>query len=103
MVVIPDIVMNHLEMPEALAGAGIERKQAIAEQIGALSVGAVEVVFGTADGNVDDAALLIDGEFAPGVCAADRFPGIFRPGVVSEFAGMRNGVEDPDQLPVRTS
>ena len=44
-VVIPDVVVDHLEMPEPLAGAGIEREQAIAEQIGAFAVRAVEVVF----------------------------------------------------------
>ncbi len=30
-VVIPDIVMHHLEMPEAFAGAGVQGQQAVGE------------------------------------------------------------------------
>ena len=43
-VVVPEVVVHHLEMPEPLAGAGIEREQAIAEEIGAFAVGAVKIV-----------------------------------------------------------
>jgi hypothetical protein len=89
--------MHHLEMPEAFAGAGVEGEKAIAEKVCARAVGAIEIVFWAGGGNVDDAAFFIEREFAPGVGAADRFPGVFRPGVVAEFAFMRNGMEDPTQ------
>ena len=63
-VVVPDVVVDHLEMPEPLAGAGVEGEQAVAEEVGALPVGAVEVVFRTGGREVDDAALFVDRELA---------------------------------------
>src|SRR5262249_29168185 len=86
-VVIPDIVVDHLEVPEAFAGPGIEGQQAIAKEIRAFAVDSVEVVLGTGGRRVDDAALLIDGELAPHIGAADALPRIFRPRVVAELAG----------------
>ena len=59
-VVIPQVVMDHLKMPQAFAGACIQREQAIAEEIGAGPVRAVEVERGGAGGEVGDAALLVD-------------------------------------------
>ena len=34
-VVIPNVVVDHLEVPDAFSGAGIEREQAVAKKIGA--------------------------------------------------------------------
>ena len=64
-VVVPDVVMDHLEVPQALAGARIEREQAIAEQIRAGAIRAVEVVLRAGGRGVDDAALLVDRKLAP--------------------------------------
>ena len=97
-VVVPEVVMDGLEVPQALAGARVEREQAVAEQVRADAVGAVEIVGRRAGREVGDAALLVDGDLAPGVGAADVLPGVLRPGVVAELARMRNGVERPDQL-----
>src|SRR5438876_12081962 len=91
--------MHHLEMPQALAGAGIERQQAVAEEIGAAAIGAIEVVLRARRGGVDDAALFVDREFAPDIRSADALPRILGPSVIPELAGARNGVESPHQLP----
>ena len=37
-VVIPNVVVNHLEVPQAFTGAGIERQQAIREEVGPVAV-----------------------------------------------------------------
>ena len=95
---VPEVVVRRLEVPQALAGARVERDQAIGEQVGADAVGAVVVVGGRAGREVGDAALLVDRQLAPGVRAADVFPRVFRPRLVAELAWMRHGVELPDQL-----
>ena len=40
---VPQVVVNELVMPEPLAGARVERHQAVGEQVGALAIAAVEV------------------------------------------------------------
>ena len=40
----------------------------------------------------------VAGDELPDVMAADVGPGVFRPGVIAEFAGVRNGVEGPTEL-----
>ena len=75
----------------------VERDEAVAEQVGALPVAAVEVVLRAAGRDVDDAALLVDRLLAPVVGAADGLPRVRRPGVVAELAGPRHGVKGPDQ------
>ena len=87
-----------LEVPEPLAGARVEREQAVAEQVRAGAVGAVVVVGRRAGREVGDAALRVDRDLAPGVGAADVLPGVLRPRLVAELAGMRHGVELPHQL-----
>ena len=53
---VPEVVVHDLEVPQALAGARIERDDRRAEQVGADAIGAVEVVGGRAERNVGDAA-----------------------------------------------
>src|SRR6185295_17198618 len=43
---IPDVVMDGLKMPQALPCSGIERDEAIAEQVRAFPVAAVEIELG---------------------------------------------------------
>ena len=97
-VVIPDIVVDHLVVPHPLPGGGVESNQRIAEQVHPFSVSAIEVVLGAGGGDVDDAALRIEGDLAPGIRPPDGLPGVFRPGVVAKFTGVRDGVEAPDEL-----
>src|SRR5882762_4182817 len=45
-IVVPNIVVHHLVVPDELAAGGLERYQAVAEQIQAFAVCAVEIVRG---------------------------------------------------------
>src|SRR5882724_78145 len=94
-VVVPDIVMHHLEMPQALASARVEGQQAIAEEVGAGTVRAVEIVFGAGGGHVDNTALLVERKLSPAIHAANVFPGVFRPGIGTKLAGARDRVKGP--------
>src|SRR5439155_17323167 len=57
-IVIPEIVVDDLEMPEALAGAEVEGEKRIAEQVRSDTVRAVKIVRRTAEREVADGALL---------------------------------------------
>ena len=95
---IPQIVMDRLEMPQPLARARVEREQAIGEEVRAVPIGAVEVVRRRAGRDVDDAPVLVDRHLTPVVRAADVLVGVFRPRLVAELSGLRNGVKLPDEL-----
>ncbi len=95
---IPQIVVNFLEMPQPLSSTRIEGYEAVAEQAHADAIRAIHVVGGRTEHYVHDAAFFIERKFAPIVHAADIFPRVLRPGFVTEFAGMRHGMEVPDQL-----
>src|SRR6476620_5939210 len=91
-------MMHVLEMPEAFARPRIEREQTVGEEIGAVSVGAVEIERARAGRKIRDAALGIDGDFTPGVGSPDVAPRVLWPGVVAKLAGMRNSVKLPHEF-----
>src|SRR6266478_2495582 len=95
-VIVPQIVMHHLEMPETFPGARVKSQEAIGGKVRAGSIGAVIVISRRPGGEVGDAPLLVNGDLAPRVGSARVFPRILRPGFETEFIGMRNGVESPD-------
>ena len=90
--------MDGLEVPATLAGGAVERHDAVAEQVGALAVAAVEVDRRRGERDEDHAALFIDAHRRPGVGAAALSPRVAFPGVVTVLAGTRHGVEAPDEL-----
>ena len=55
-VVVPQIVVHHLEVPQPFSGARVQRQQRRAEQIGAVPIGAVEVVGRRSERKVGDAS-----------------------------------------------
>src|SRR5271169_5057247 len=85
-------------MPDAFSGGGIQRQQAVGEQVVAGAVGAVEIAGGAAGGDVDDAALEIDRHAGPVVGGAGVGPRVLGPGIVAELTGARDGVELPTKL-----
>ncbi len=97
-VVVPDVVVHGLEVPEALAGARVEREQRVAEEVGALAIAAEHVVGRRAEREVGDPAPLVDRDLAPRVHAAGPLPCALGPGVVAELARVRDRVEGPHQL-----
>ncbi len=82
-------------MPEAFASAGVERKQAVGEEIVAKAIRTIKIKSGGASGNVNDSANGIERHSGPVVCGTSGFPGVGRPGVIAKFAGLRNGVKRP--------
>ena len=103
-IVVPQVVMQRLKVPDALARPGVESDRAVGEQVVAMPVAAVEVEGGRSESGEDQAALHVDAEPAPGIGRAAVLPGIAFPGLVSEFAriGARSGTARP-RSPVRTS
>ena len=94
-IVVPDVVVHRLEMPDALPGRGIECEHAVSKQIGPDAVAPVEVERRRADARENDAALHVEAHAGPVVCPADVLVGVGRPGLVSELARPGRGVEDP--------
>ena len=86
-------------MPAAFARRGVEGEHAIGEQIRPDAIAAPVIVGGRAGAAEDEAALDIEREAAPRVGAADGFPRVGRPRLVTKFAGVRDGVENPAALP----
>src|SRR6185312_238076 len=95
---IPDIVMNHLKVPQIFSGISVGGNEAGTEEIVARAVAAILIDRRRAKGHVYDAALLIDSEKAPNVNARAILPTVAGPGVMIFFARLGNGVERPDQL-----
>ncbi len=88
-------MVHSLEMPDAFAGLSIERKQRIGKEIVTYAIAAIEVEDGRTGGHIHDAAFGIDRHAGPVVCGAGILPGVFGPGVIAEFARMRDGVKGP--------
>ena len=97
-VVVPDAVMDQLEMPLALAGLQIDRHEALAEEAGARPIRAEVVTGGKFDGQIGDAELFVDADLSPRAGIARVRPRVVQPGVVPEFARPRDRVKDPEPL-----
>ncbi len=95
---VPDAVVDELVVPDPLAGFQVERDQAFGEQVVARTMTAEEIVGGCLHRQIDDAELLVDAHLAPHADVAGVGPRVVQPGVIAEFAGPRNGVEDPHLL-----
>ena len=96
-VAIPEIVADELKMPQALPRRGVERDEAVREQVVADSIAAVEIRRGRTGRHEDDAGRFVERHARPAVRAAVIGPGVLRPRAVAGFAGMRNRVERPPQ------
>ena len=97
-IAVPQVVMDHLEVPDPLARIGLQGKQAVGEEVGALSISAPEVEGGRAGRQKHEPALGVDADTAPGVGAADARVGVCRPRLVAEFTREWNRVERPSDL-----
>ena len=101
---VPDVVMDQLEVPDALAGARVEADQAIGEEIVAGAVAAVEIAGRRLDRDVDVAEFLVGAQRRPGAGVAGVLPGVVLPGLVAELARAAGWCWKVQSfLPVRTS
>ena len=97
-VVVPLVAAVNLEMPAALAGGGVERQHAAAEQVVARPVPGIGLYGGSIGDDVDQAEFRVGGGGRPGRHVAGPLPGVVFPGFVAVFAGTRNDVEFPQPL-----
>ena len=96
-VVVPDVVVDRLEVPAPLAGLGVDGDEAVGEEVVAAAGGAVSARVGVAERPVDEAEFGVDGRVDPADRAAG-LPGVALPGVVPELAGPRGAPEGPDDF-----
>src|SRR5438046_72290 len=89
------VMARRLEMPDSFSCLCVQGNGAVGEEIVAFSVSSVEVEGGGAQASVKDSAFYVQGVSAPGVDTAAALPAIRRPGIASEFARPRNGMESP--------
>ena len=94
-VAIPDVMLDGLEVPQALPGARVEGDEGIGEEVVAEAVGSVEVGGGRTGGNEHDAALGVDRHARPVVGGTGIGPAILGPSLIAELAGVGDGVEGP--------
>ena len=97
-VVVPHRMVHELEVPDALAGLGVEADQRVGEQVVAGAVPAVVVGHRRADRQVDVPELRVVAHVRPDVGPARPLPRLVAPGLVAELARLRDGVEDPLHL-----
>ncbi len=90
--------MDGLEVPQPLAGFRIEGDEAVAEQVVAETVAAVEVEARCAEWDVRDAASFVDRQLAPVVDAAAVGERGLGPGLGADFAFLGHAVERPREL-----
>ena len=96
---VPDAVVHGLEVPDTLAGLGIETEQRFGEQVGARTLTAPVVATHRARGGVHEPPLLIECQGSPHVGVAHRLPRSVTPGIGAELLGrLWNRVEDPGAL-----
>ena len=97
-VVIPDVVVDELVMPDTFTGFDVQRDQAGTVKIVAGAKAAVIIDRNAVRRDVDDATFLIGRHWRPGGDVAGVLPGIVFPGVVAKFAGPRNDMKLPQEF-----
>ena len=100
-VVVPDLVMDGLEVPFHLAGLEVNRHQALPYKPVAGPLTAIEVRRRRFNRQVGEAGFRIGGHFGPDAGVAGVFRRAFEPGVVAGLTLLRNGVKFPE-LPAGT-
>src|SRR5206468_4344083 len=90
-------MVHELEVPEILAGVGIDRDHRRREQIVAGTVDADAIVVRRAERHVEDAALRIERRITPDVDARTVLRAVSTPRVVAKLSRPRNSMERPHQ------
>src|SRR5262252_8688230 len=73
-IVVPDIVVDHLEIPEQFSGCRLCGDDRRAKEVVAGPVGADAIVVRSPERHIDDAPLLINGHVTPDIDAGTLFP-----------------------------
>src|SRR5439155_1362755 len=95
---VPDAVVNELEMPQSFARLQIERDQTLAEQTVAGAMATVVIAGRQLDWQINDAELFVNRNLSPDARVTGVRPRVALPCFVSDLAGPRDGVENPEAL-----
>ena len=96
-VVVPQIVMHGLEVPDHLAGLGADTDDAVRIEVVAGPVSAVHVVAGSPGRQVDEPELLVGAHHRPDVGHPRVFPRVIQPGLDAGLPCARNRIPGPAQ------
>ena len=92
-------MMDELIVPDAASGFHVETNDTVGKKVVAGPMTAVVVAGWCFDRKINVAQFEICTDRRPDCGIAGVLPGIVAPGVVAEFAGLRNGVKRPQQTP----
>src|SRR5690606_31357858 len=95
---VPDVVVNHLEVPLALTGFDVYSNQAVGEQVAARTVSAVAVTGCRFNRQVNNSQFRVAGHWSPYTGVTGDLSTVTQPGVVAELATFRNGLECPQMF-----
>ena len=95
---VPDAVVDELVVPLPFAGLQIDGDEALAEQTVPRAMAAVVVAGRHLDRQIRQAELFVDRYLPPDAGVPGVDPRVLFPGVVAEFAQLRDRVEDPEPL-----
>ena len=94
-IVVPQVMMHDLIVPDAFAGLGIETEDAVSKEILADPIAAPVIIGGRSGAEEDPPPPGVQRDATPGIGASHALPCIGRPGVVAELLRMGNGMKDP--------
>ena len=94
-IVVPETVVNRLEVPHALSRPRIQRHHALRKQIGAFAQPAVPVVGRRRLRQIDMSKLFVAAHRAPDVRVAAIGPGTFEPRIVADLSRTWDRVPEP--------
>src|SRR3569833_162254 len=91
-------MVRRLKVPNVYSGPRDLCHQTIRKQIDADSIRPVEIISRRAKREICDTAFGVDSDLSPGIYSTDVLVCFLRPGVISHFARMGQGVELPYQF-----
>ena len=97
-VIVPDFVMDELEVPFGLAGIQVHRHQAVAVKTIARALAAIKVRRRLFDRQISQIGHRVGSDLRPYTGVAGIFVGAVQPSLSAGLALLRNGAELPDAL-----
>src|SRR5690606_38476652 len=94
-IIVPQIMMHSLEMPDAFACPGVKRYQAVSKQVTADPVGAVKIIGRGSNRQVYNAPFGVNGHLTPDIRSSHVVIRVLWPGVITVFAVQRDSVKGP--------
>ena len=98
-VVVPQVVMNELVVPDAFAGLALDAHEGVRKQVVAGTMPAVHVARRAGERQIGVAELFVDADERPEVRVPGVLPRVVLPRLDAELSGSRDHVEGPAQLP----